>query len=107
MPLMFKLPIPSKLVRNVLNKAPGLASLAMPPQVSLGLKVAGQLGILGGGKSDPLGALQGVLGATGIKPPSFLTPQRIKVLTQVAQGIQSGKAIDPLEVINSIGWLKG
>ena len=104
---MFKLPIASKAIRSVLNKAPGLASMAMPPQVSLGLKVAGQLGILGGGKPNPLGALQGVLGDTGVKVPPFLTPQRVKVLSQVAQGIQSGKAIDPLEVINSIGWLKG
>jgi hypothetical protein len=105
---VFKLPIKVDKIRSVLNTAPGLSSLAMPPQVQLGLAVADKLGVFGG-KQDIPGVLGQIVKGSGLKVPSFLTPARLKVLQTIATKISKGGLTvkDATTLLNSLDWLKG
>lgn len=101
---MLKLPVKLPL-RTILNSAPGLSRLALPPQVSLGIQVANSLGVFGG-KTDLVGTLSTLERSGVVKVPPFLQPLRAKILNPVLQGRKVDLA-KTLPDLLSIQWLKG
>lgn len=108
-------------VRSVLNVNPSLAGLVFPPQIQMGLKVAGiaggALGIKVPTQDDILGFAQGkldkVLGGIRAKVKSPLediegilkSTQNLDFATRVFSKTIDLKGLSPDEVLNSISWL--
>lgn len=108
-------------VRSVLNVNPSLAGLVFPPQVQLGLKVAGiaggALGIKVPTQSDILGFAQGkldtVLGGIRSKVKTPLddiegllkNTQKLDFATRVFSKTIDLKGLSPEEILTSISWL--
>lgn len=82
--------------RGVLSSNPGLLSLALPPQVSMGIKVANQLGF----KIPSEDVLIGKARTELDKALSGLYRSSISKLGPIAQKVENLEA-----TLNSIDWL--
>lgn len=96
--------------RSILEYNPSLMSLALPPQVSLGLKVASEVGGLLGVKiptEDQLrslaqGKVDNILG--GIRKP--ILEQLNRVESDLKAATERLDKLSPEEVLKSIDWLR-